>query len=121
MEQRMPLPLLSVLCLGIAFLYVPILVLIGYSFNASALSSVWGGFSTRWYASLLENDQFLAAASMSLRVAFVSAALATIVGACAALATWIPGTTPWAFALARMRARAWLNSGKSLSNAGATP
>jgi putrescine transport system permease protein len=55
-------------------------------FNASALASVWGGFSTRWYASLLENDQLIASAWISLRVALVSALIATIVGTCAAIA-----------------------------------
>jgi putrescine transport system permease protein len=50
--QDRPSPLLiSILCIGIAILYLPILVLIGYSFNASALVSVWGGFSTSWYRS----------------------------------------------------------------------
>ena len=51
--QDRPSPLLiSILCIGIAILYMPILVLIGYSFNASALVSVWGGFSTSWYREL---------------------------------------------------------------------
>ena len=52
MERRGSLFPLSVLCFGIAFLYLPILVLIGYSFNASPLVSVWGGFSTKWYGAL---------------------------------------------------------------------
>ena len=56
------------LCIGIAILYLPILVLIGYSFNASPLVSVWGGFSTTWYAQLLHNDQLLDAALLSLEV-----------------------------------------------------
>jgi len=50
---------ISALCIGIAVLYIPILVLIGYSFNTSALVSVWGGFSTRWYTELVHNDQIL--------------------------------------------------------------
>ena len=49
MENRISPFLISILCIGIAVLYIPILVLIGYSFNASALVSVWGGFSTSWY------------------------------------------------------------------------
>ena len=53
MERRSSFGLLSVLFIGIALLYVPILVLIGYSFNASPLVNVWGGFSTAWYAQLL--------------------------------------------------------------------
>ena len=66
MDRRMPISLITVLCLGIAFLYVPILVLIGYSFNASALGSVWGGFSTHWYSALLEDAQIRKAAVLSL-------------------------------------------------------
>ena len=67
-EPLSPL-LLSVLCIGIAILYLPILVLIGYSFNASPLVSVWGGFSTTWYAQLIHNHQILDAALLSLKVA----------------------------------------------------
>ena len=55
--QDRPSPLLiSILGIGIAILYIPILVLIGYSFNASSLVSVWGGFSTTWYTQLMHND-----------------------------------------------------------------
>ena len=57
------------LCFGIAFLYLPILVLIAYSFNASPLVSVWGGFSTAWYGALLHNHQILDAARLSLEIA----------------------------------------------------
>src|SRR3974377_1649422 len=69
MERRPPIALLSVLFFGIALLYVPILVLIGYSFNASPLVNVWGGFSTDWYGQLLHNRQLLEAALLSLEVA----------------------------------------------------
>jgi putrescine transport system permease protein len=74
------------LVLGFAFLYVPIALLVVYSFNGSRLVTVWGGFSTRWYAALLENRQLLDAAWVSLRVAFFSATLATVLGTMAALA-----------------------------------
>jgi putrescine transport system permease protein len=74
------------LALGFAFLYVPIALLVIYSFNGSRLVTVWGGFSTRWYAALLENRQLLDAAWVSLRVAFLSATLATVLGTLAALA-----------------------------------
>src|SRR5579863_9862159 len=57
MERRASPALLSVLLFGIALLYLPILVLIGYSFNASPLVNVWGGFSTAWYGQLLHNRQ----------------------------------------------------------------
>ncbi len=86
MGERFSPLLLSILCFGIAVLYVPILVLIGYSFNSSALVSVWGGFSTMWYAELLHNRQILQAALLSLEVALVSSTAAVIVGALAAIA-----------------------------------
>jgi len=76
----------TALTLGFAFLYLPILILVVYSFNASRLVTVWGGFSTQWYASLLKNEQLLEAAWVSLRVAFLSAAAATVLGTLAALA-----------------------------------
>ncbi|HEY0440103.1 MAG TPA: ABC transporter permease [Xanthobacteraceae bacterium] len=74
------------LTLGLAFLYVPIVVLIGYSFNASRLVTVWGGWSTRWYAALLDDGALWQAAWVSLRVALISASAATVLGTLAALA-----------------------------------
>jgi putrescine transport system permease protein len=74
------------LTLGLAFLYVPIVVLIGYSFNASRLVTVWGGWSTRWYAALLDDGALWEAAWVSLRVALSSASAATVLGTLAALA-----------------------------------
>jgi putrescine transport system permease protein len=74
------------LTLGFAFLYLPILLLVIYSFNDSRLVSVWGGFSTRWYAEIWQNEALLDAAWVTLRVAFVSATAATILGTLAALA-----------------------------------
>ena len=85
MSERPSPVLISVLCLGIAILYVPILVLIGYSFNASALVSVWGGFSTHWYAELLHNDQILDAALLSLEIGVVVSTAAVILGTLAAI------------------------------------
>src|SRR5882672_7614257 len=70
-QERVPPLLISVLCIGIAVLYVPIVVLIAYSFNASPLVSVWGGFSTSWYAQLLHNDQILDTAWLSLKIGVV--------------------------------------------------
>ena len=78
--------LVSVLCFGFAFLYVPIFMLILYSFNDSRLATVWNGFSIRWYRALLENDQILDAALLSLQVAAVSATVATLLGTLAGLA-----------------------------------
>ena len=77
--------LYSMLCFGYAFLYLPILILMIYSFNDSRLATVWGGFSTRWYGALLENSQILDAALLSLRIAVVSATAATVLGTLAAL------------------------------------
>ncbi len=69
---------------GFAFLYLPILLLIIYSFNASKLVTVWGGFSTKWYGELLNNEAMLDAAWVTLRVAVLSATMATILGTAAA-------------------------------------
>ncbi len=71
MQGRPSALLISILCIGIAILYIPILVLIGYSFNASSLVSVWGGFSTTWYTRLMHNDQVLDAAWLSLEIGVV--------------------------------------------------
>lgn len=83
--KRMGLLNLTVLALGFAFLYVPILILIIYSFNASSLVTVWGGFSTEWYAALWNNQQLLDAAWITLRLALSSAGIATVLGTLAAI------------------------------------
>jgi putrescine transport system permease protein len=83
---RRPTFLLSVLAFGFAFFYVPILSMIVYSFNASRLATVWGGFSTKWYVSLWSNDKVIDALILSLNIALVSATLATILGTMAAIA-----------------------------------
>ena len=71
---------------GLAFLYLPILVLVIYSFNASRLVTVWAGWSTRWYAELLNDHAILDAAWVTLRVAVLSATAATVLGTLAAIA-----------------------------------
>jgi putrescine transport system permease protein len=86
MERRSSAVLLSVLFFGIALLYLPILVLIGYSFNASPLVNVWGGFSTAWYGQLLHNRQLLQAALLSLEVAVSASSGAVLLGTLAAIA-----------------------------------
>ncbi len=73
------------LLLGFSFLYLPIIVLIFFSFNESRLVTVWAGFSTKWYVSLFNNESILTAASVTLRIAFVSAFFATILGTIAGL------------------------------------
>ncbi|MGA9254186.1 MAG: ABC transporter permease subunit [Roseobacter sp.] len=72
------------LTLGFAFLYLPMLILIAYSFNESKLVTVWAGFSTKWYAELLQNDAFLDAAWITLKVAVISSTFATVLGTMAA-------------------------------------
>ncbi len=84
-ERQSPL-LMTMLAIGIALLYVPMLVMIGYSFNSSSLIGVWGGFSTRWYSALAGNDQLMSAAWLSLRVGFVAATAAMVLGTMAAIA-----------------------------------
>lgn len=73
------------LVLGFSFLYLPIVILVVFSFNESRLVTVWGGFSTKWYVELMNNQQLLEAAGVTLRVAFLSATLATVIGTLAAL------------------------------------
>lgn len=72
------------LTLGFAFLYLPMVILIVYSFNASRLVTVWAGFSTKWYGELLHNDAFLDAAWVTLKVGLWSSTLATVLGTMAA-------------------------------------
>src|ERR1700748_418302 len=86
--QEGPLPpaLFPILCFGIAILYVPIVVLIAYSFNASPLVNVWGGFSTQWYSELIHNRQLLQAALLSLEVAVTASTIAVVLGTLAAVA-----------------------------------
>jgi len=77
---------LASVALGLAFLYLPIAILVTYSFNASRLVTVWGGWSTRWYAELLNDRAMLDAAWVTLRIALLSATAATVLGTLAAIA-----------------------------------
>ncbi len=86
MTGRPPPLLLGSLWLGIAVLYVPILVLVAYSFNGSALVNVWGGFSTGWYVKLLHDDQILDAARLSLEIGLMVATGSVLLGTLAAVA-----------------------------------
>jgi putrescine transport system permease protein len=74
------------LALGAAFLYLPILILVIYSFNASRLVTVWGGWSLRWYNEFFNDRAMIEAAWMSMRVGVVSATIATLIGTLAAVA-----------------------------------
>ena len=78
--------LLTMLGFGFAFFYVPILSMIVYSFNASRLATVWGGFSTKWYGTLLSNAQVGKALKLSLEIAIISSTTATILGTMAGIA-----------------------------------
>ncbi|WP_363349087.1 ABC transporter permease subunit [Methylocystis echinoides] len=77
---------LATLALGFVFLYAPIVILAAMSFNASRLVSVWGGFSTKWYAALLDNDLLIESAKISFSAALLSGAIATFLGLLAAVA-----------------------------------
>ncbi|KAF2989388.1 ABC transporter permease subunit [Methylocystis sp. MJC1] len=77
---------IGVLIAGFVFLYAPIAILAAMSFNASRLVSVWGGFSTKWYAALLENEPLIESTKISLAAAVLSAVIATFLGLLAAVA-----------------------------------
>ena len=76
----------TVLGFGYAFLYLPLVLVMLYSFNESRLVTVWGGFSTKWWGAFFTNDAMLQAAWLSLRIAAVSATLAAVVGLAAGYA-----------------------------------
>ena len=82
------------LTLGFAFLYLPMLILVIYSFNESKLVAVWGGFSTKWYGELMRNEAMLGAAWVTLRVALFSSLIATVLGTMAALVLTRAGRFP---------------------------
>jgi putrescine transport system permease protein len=90
MMARRPMRLsrfnIASLVLGLAFLYLPILILVIYSFNASRLVTVWGGWSLRWYREFFNDGAMIEAAWMSLRVAATAATIATLLGTLAAVA-----------------------------------
>src|SRR5258707_15089198 len=75
----------TALALGLAFLYLPIVILVINSFNASRLVTVWGGWSLRWYAELFNDSAMLEAAWTSIRIGFLSATAATVLGTLAAV------------------------------------
>jgi putrescine transport system permease protein len=83
---RRPALLITCLCFGFAFFYIPIVSMIVFSFNKSRLATIWGGFSTQWYVKLFHNGQIMDAAVLSLEIALVSATFATVLGTLAGLA-----------------------------------
>ena len=74
------------LTLGLAFFYIPMILLVVYSFNHSKLVPVWGGWSLRWYEVLFQSEEVWNAVLLSLKIAFVNATFATMLGTLAALA-----------------------------------
>jgi len=86
MSRRITLFRAAALGLGFGFLYLPIALLVAYSFNASRLVAVWGGWSLHWYGELVRDDKFRGAALTSLKIGVMAARLALVLGACAGLA-----------------------------------
>lgn len=82
--RTLRLPVL-LLWAGFVFLYAPMVILIVYSFNESRLVTVWGGFSTKWYTELVQDQQMMAAAWRSLKIAFLSAWAAIVLGTMAGI------------------------------------
>lgn len=78
--------LFGMLCFGFAFLYVPIILMMIYSFNHSKLVPVWGGFSTRWYTTLFQSEEVWNATLLSLKIALLNATFATMLGTLAGIA-----------------------------------
>ena len=74
------------LIIGLIFLYLPMFILIFYSFNASRLVTVWAGFSTKWYGELFQDEQLMGAVWTSLKIAFCNASMSVVLGTMAALA-----------------------------------
>ena len=86
MQKKRSTFLITMLSFGIAFLYIPMILLVIYSFNYSKIVPIWGGFSTRWYKVLFESEEVWAAATLSLKIAVVNATFATLLGTLAGLA-----------------------------------
>lgn len=85
MNGKRSIFLISALSFGFAFLYVPIMLVIIYSFNEGKLVTVWAGFSTKWYVALFQDDGMIDAAWNSLRIGIMSATLALTIGTPAGL------------------------------------
>ena len=86
MFRRIPLLVIIMGIIAFGLLYIPMMLMIIFSFNSSRLVSVWAGFSTKWYLALLENDALLAALGKSLLIAFCAASISTIFGILIAIA-----------------------------------
>ena len=86
MKKQRSTFMFTMMCFGLAFLYIPMFLLIFYSFNYSKIVPIWGGFSTRWYTELFNSPEVWDALLLSIRVAVVSATFATLLGTLAGLA-----------------------------------
>jgi len=86
MSERRPFVLYTAMAFGYAFLYLPIVSVVAFSFNSTRSVSLWSGFSTEWYVRLFENQQVLDAAKLSLLIAATASTLAVVLGTLAALA-----------------------------------
>lgn len=84
-RRRSPF-LTFMLAAGMVFLYLPLVLLVVYSFNKSRLVAIWGGWSLRWYADLFDSPEIWAAVRLSLEIAVVNATAATLLGTLAGLA-----------------------------------
>ncbi len=86
MKPKRSLFIFSALCFGFAFLYIPLVLLVIYSFNDSRLVAVWGGWSTRWYGVLFKSEEVWDSVQLSFQIAVVNASFATLLGAMAGIA-----------------------------------
>jgi putrescine transport system permease protein len=86
MSKRITAFRAGALALGFGFLYLPIVLLVAYSFNGSRLVAVWGGWSLHWYGALLDDDKFRGATLISLKIGVMAATLSLVLGTCAGLA-----------------------------------
>src|SRR6516165_6689467 len=86
MNAKLNIARLAILWLGFAFLYTPIALVVIYSFNASRLVTLWGGWSLHWYGALFANTELMTSAATSLEAALLSGAIATVLGTLAATA-----------------------------------
>jgi len=86
--RRRPIALWAVALAGYAFLYVPLAIVVLFSFNDSRLSAEWVGFTLDWYRKLLGNEDMLTAAANSLLIALVASAVSTVLGTMAGFAMY---------------------------------
>lgn len=77
--------ILGMMLFGYAFLYLPIITVVVFAFNDSSIVMTWGGFSTKWFVSLFQNERILKAAALSFRIAISTASIAILIGTLAAI------------------------------------